>query len=131
MKIGFYFNGNSEVVLCGNRKKEDPEGLTWVDGHEDEFPEELKDLGMFTSLWDGNNIVDNPAYTSAKTADDSRVEGIKTGMSSSGLLGITEAEAEALIDSEITGTTVATVRDQTKAFLKKIMPFILNSQNIE
>lgn len=59
---GFYHNENNEVVITGNRKPSDPDGLTWVEGHEINWPEKLFPHGVYSKKWDGDQIIDNPEY---------------------------------------------------------------------
>lgn len=97
MEKGFYHNGDNEVVFCGNRKPVDPAGLTWVQGHQNEWSEPLTDLGLSTHIWDGTSIVENPDYIAAKTDYDSRVTEIQNEQATGGLKDITVQQAKDVI----------------------------------
>ena len=123
---GFYHNENNEIVYCGSRKSINPEGLTWVNGHVNEWPKRLKVEGDFTSLYNGNAIVENPEYTTAKEDSNTENAARKIAKDNSGLKNITIEQAENFIDNQFDGaTTIAAVREATKIVLKKMLPFII------
>lgn len=60
MDRGFYHNGAGEIVFAGNRKPEDPAGLTWVSTSL-QIPETLKDHDQYLYQWDGSEIINRVA----------------------------------------------------------------------
>ena len=126
MDRGIYINKDKGIVFSGNRKPVDPDGQTWVDVPDAQWPEKLKSDGLFTHLWDGSNIIINPEYLTNKALEDTRLDGIESEKESSGLKSVSIDQAKAFIASKIdTAKDLEELKAGLKIILNKFAAFII------
>ena len=127
MDRGIYIDGDSHIVFTGNRKPADPDDLTWKDDvAEGDWPEKIMDCGVYTSNYDAGAVIENPEYTTAKAARDTKISDLATAFDDSDFKDLSIADAKALVATKIDpASTIANIKTAIKDVFDNLLPLII------